>query len=160
MAVIYFREVQRPWAWVLLLLALTMPAVVMVLAVHRAFGHQMTSDRALYFICGSSALLALWFSLAKLIVEVRDVELSIRFLLLWPERIIRWNEIRQATAITFDSSGLGVRWGACGTTYRVLGSSGVRVDLRNGQTVFVGSRRAYELATAIAERTLARDAGS
>lgn len=75
MAVIYFREVQRPWAWVLLLLALTMPAVVMVLAVHRAFGHQMTSDRPLYFICGSSALLALWFSLAKLIVEVREVEL-------------------------------------------------------------------------------------
>ena len=106
---IYFREVQRPWAWVLLLLALAMPAVVMVLAVHRAFGHQVTSDRALISSAVPTALLAIWFSLAKLIVEVREVELSIRFLLLWPERIIRWNEIRQATAITFDSSGLSMR---------------------------------------------------
>lgn len=152
LAVIYFREVQRPWLWVLLLLALAAPAIVLVASVHRALPHQPTSDRTMLAVCGSIALLVIWFSFANLIVEVRETELSIRFFLLWPERIIRWNEIRQANTITFATSGLGVRWGTGGTVYRVFGNSGVQIDLRNGETVFVGSQRAYELADAITER--------
>jgi hypothetical protein len=71
-AVIYFREVQRPWPWVLLLFALATPAIVVAVSLHRAVAHQGTSDRILYLVCGPTALLALWFSLACLIVEVRE----------------------------------------------------------------------------------------
>jgi hypothetical protein len=59
--------------------------------------------------------------------------------------------------MTFESSGLGVRWNPEGLVYRVSGSSGVRIDLRNGQTVLVGSQRAFELAQSIAERVAAHD---
>jgi hypothetical protein len=40
-------------------------------------------------VWGSTALVLIWFSLSSLIVEVRETELSIRFFLLWPERIMR-----------------------------------------------------------------------
>lgn len=150
--VIYFREVQRPWLWVLLLLALAAPAIVLVVSMQRALPHSQTADRTVYLICAPIVMLTVWFSFARLVIEVRDDALSIRFFLLWPERTISWKEIREAKTITFKTSGLGVRFGAAGTVYRVFGNSGIRIDLRNGQTIFVGSQRVYELAGAIAER--------
>jgi hypothetical protein len=36
--------------------------------------------------------------------------------------------------------------------YTVMGNRGVRIELRDGNELIVGSRRAYELADAIAER--------
>ena len=86
---VYFREVQRPWVWVLLLPALATPAIVLATSVNRAFGSHGASDRVLCVVWGSTALVLIWFSLSSLIVEVRETELSIRFFLLWPERIMR-----------------------------------------------------------------------
>ena len=110
---VYFREVQRLWIWVL-------PAV--------------------------------WFSLGKLVAEGRETTLSIRFHLLWPERLIPWSEIRGAEAVTYFSGRRGVRWGARGVTYSVSGSRGVRIELAGGGSVLVGSQRADELADAIGQR--------
>ena len=149
---VYFREVQRPWVWVLLLLAPAIPTIVLVASLQRAFGHYGPSDRVVYLVSGLPALLAPWFSLTSLTTEVRDTELSIRFFLLWPERSVEFSQIREVKAVTMPTSSLGVRWSVKGIVYRVFGNVGVRIDLKNGQTVFVGSQRAYELADAITER--------
>lgn len=156
---VFFREVQRTWVWVLLLLALSTPSIVLLTSLHRAVGRLGPSDRVLYLVGGLQVLLALWFSMARLIVEVRETELSIRFFLLWPERIIKFKQIREAKMGTSPSSSLGVRWSANGIVYRVFGKLGVSIELRTGETVFVGSQRASELADAITERLASSLAG-
>jgi len=150
---VYFREVQRLWIWVLLLLALSVPVFAVVTALPRNLGTQPGPRRLPYVILAVPVLLAVWLSLGSLVTEVRETELSIHFHWLWAERLISWSEIRSAEAVTYFSSGWGVRWGSDGMTYNVTGNQGVRIELTGGEVVIVGSQRAYELATAIAERT-------
>ena len=120
-------------------------------------GHNAAS-RGIYFALGIVALLTLWFSLAKLVTEVRETALLIRFFLHAPERTVAWHEIRRAEAVTYSTwyGGWGVRWGPRGMAYTVMGNRGVRVELRNGKELVVGSQRAYELADAINERIALR----
>ena len=152
---IYFREVQRLWSWLLLLLALAIPVVVIANGLHHAFGDRLAHNNVLYVAVGPLALLGAWFLLGKLVTEVRESVLSIRFFLLWPEQVIPWKEIRRAEAVTYspmEYGGWGVRWGAEGRAYSVSGNRGVRLQLAAGGTLLVGSQRAYELAQAITER--------
>jgi hypothetical protein len=53
-----------------------------------------------YALWGAPLLLAIWFSLGRLVTEVRESGLSIHFQLLWAERMIPWSEIRRAEAVT------------------------------------------------------------
>ena len=152
---VYFREVQRLWSWLLVLLAIALPVGILANALHRALGSRLAHKNALYLACGSLALLAVWFFLARLITEVRETALSIRFFLLWSEEIVPWSEIRQAEAVTYrplEYGGWGVRWGADGRAYSVSGNRGVRLRLASGVHLLVGSQRAGELAQAIIER--------
>lgn len=99
---------------------------------------------------------SIWFSQVKLITEVREDVLSIRFFLLWPAREIPWSEIARAEAVTYrpirDYGGWGVRWGMAGMAYNVSGNRGVSIQLRSGANLLAGSQRAEELAQAIAVR--------
>lgn len=149
---VYFREVQRLWIWVLLVVALSVPVAAVVTALPQNLGNRPGPYRLPYLLLGLPGLLAVWFSLGGLITEVRETELSIHFHLLWSERVISWSEIRSAEAVTYFSRGWGVRWGAGGMTYNVSGDRGVRIELTGGETVIVGSERADELAAAIGER--------
>ena len=150
MEMVYFREVQRLWAWVLLLVALSVPIVAVVTALPQNSGNH-PGPRPYVFL-GVPGLLAVWFSLGSLVTEVRERELSIHFHWLWPERLISWSQIRSAEAETYFSGGWGVRWRADGMTYNVSGNRSVRIELTGGETVIVGSQRAGELAAAIGER--------
>jgi hypothetical protein len=153
--VVYFREVQRLWVWVLFLVALAAPAVILIWAMRRALPGHAVPDRTLYLVCGPVAFLAFWFLLGRLITEVRDNALSIRFFLLWPERIIPWEDIRRVEVVAYDATsygGWGVRWGAGGMAYTVSGGQVVRIQLKTGKEVLLGSQQPYELARAIADR--------
>jgi hypothetical protein len=111
---IYFREVQRLWIWLMLLLLLATPVIILTTALHRVPANHPISDRVLYVVYGPLALVAILFSLGRLITEVGETALSIRFFPLWPERAIRWDEIRRVEATTYTPSaygGWGVRLG-------------------------------------------------
>ena len=139
----------------LLVLAPAAPVVVLMVAMRRTLPGHAASDRSLYLVCVPIALIAVWFWLGRLITEVRDTALSIRFFLLWPERTIPWTEIRRVEAVTYGATGYGgwgVRWRADGIAYTVWGDQGVRIDLKTGRHVILGSQQPYELASAIAER--------
>jgi hypothetical protein len=152
---IYFREVQRLWTWVLLLLVLAVPIAAIARSLPHFSGHA-PPERVIYLVCAPLALMVLWFSLGRMVTEVRETGLSIHFHLLWPERLIPWTAIRGAEATTYFATGWGVRFGAQGMTYNVSGNRGVRIDLGDGESVQVGSQRASELADAIAQRLAAR----
>ncbi len=158
---VLFREVQRftqSWMWIVILLALSGTFVAVYQAQNsRAIRNAPGAGPAITIMSLISLGVVGWISQAKLITEVRSDALSIRFFLLWPERVIPWNEIQSAEPVTYspilDYGGWGVRFGRNGRAYNVKGSRGVQLVLSSGNRILVGSQQADELAGAIWERT-------
>jgi hypothetical protein len=154
-----FREEQRfPWVWAIpLFAAIPLYGLYQQTVLHRPFGNHPAPDSVLWVTLGFILALGIWLTRARLITEVREDVLSVRFFLLWPGREIPWSEIARAEAVTYrpirDYGGWGVRRGAAGMAYNVSGKRGVSIHLRNGENLLVGSQRAEELAQAIAVRT-------
>jgi len=97
-----------------------------------------------------------WFLYLKLVTEVRDDVLELRFRGMLVDRVIPLSEIAEHEARRYrpigDFAGWGIRWSLFGKgmAYNVSGDRGVQLVLRNGSRVLVGSQRADELAAAIA----------
>jgi hypothetical protein len=159
---VYFREVQpiRQW-WISLLLAV--PLVFLSNGFYqqavlgRPWGNRPMSTPAFAVLLGAFALFVVWLHLVRLVTEVRDDELVIRYAGLWPTRRITFPEIVSAQDVTYspilDYGGWGVRWGWDGSrVYNAKGNKGVKLVFRYGKPVVVGSQRSRELAEAIHAR--------
>jgi|SRR5579871_1042093 len=158
---VLFREVQRftqAWLWIVILLSLSGAFVAIYEAQNsRAIRNAPGAGPAITILSVISAAVVGWISQAKLITEVRSDALSVRFFLLWPERLIPWNEIQSAEPVTYNPlleyGGWGVRFGRNGRAYNVKGSRGVQLVLTNGKRILVGSEQPEALARSIWERT-------
>jgi len=159
-----FREEQKfPWYWTAVT---SIPAVVIAYAIYRQqwmgrpIGDQPIAGTLLWPALAVTGSVVVWFMRMRLITEVRPDALSIRFVSLWPERLIEWAQIRTAKAVTYrpilDYGGWGVRWGeragVRGIVFNVRGNRGVRIDLSNGERVMLGSQVPDQLMQAITER--------
>ncbi len=71
-------------------------------------------------------------------------------------RLIPFDEIERSEAVDYQPlrqyGGWGLRGLGSNRAYNVSGSQGVRLQLRNGDVVMIGSQRAAELALAIDAR--------
>jgi hypothetical protein len=157
----YFREVQRfrqPWLRAVLIL----PALPMLYGAYRQFilgrpwGNRPSPDAVLAILIVAYILFVAWFLSLKLVTEVRDQELYLKFVRLWPAERIPLAQIRRAAAVTYrpmrDYGGWGVRMGRKGMAYNVSGNRGVELELMDDRRLLIGSQRAEELARAIQER--------
>ena len=164
----YFREAQKfqqPWIWTLLMV-MTLAAVVCFgygmikqLGFGQPWGDRPMSDTALaivgplviFFTMGITYL----FDKLKLIVEVRDDGLYIRFFPL-SRQIIRYENIEKSYVRTYrplkEYGGWGIRYGRKGKAYNVSGNRGVQLKLSGGKRLLLGSQQPEKLADAIAER--------
>jgi hypothetical protein len=158
---VHFREEQRfRQLWLVALLILpsvpTFYGAYQQLGIGRPFGNKPMPDAGLVLFLAGYLLFLIWFLSLKLVTEVRDDELYVKFVRLWRARRIPLDQIRSAHAVTyrplFDFGGWGIRCGRNGMAYNVSGDRGVQLELANGNKVLVGSQRAEELARAIDER--------
>jgi hypothetical protein len=154
---VHFREEQRfQWFWTA---AMLVPAIIIGYGLYRQvwLGRPVGPGILLWPAFAVAVVVAVWISQMKLVSEVRDDVLSIRFLRLWPDRVVPWNQVARAEVFTYrpirDYGGWGVRWSARGTVFHARGNRGVRMELVSGERVLVGSQRPEELARAIWERT-------
>ena len=152
-----FREEQRfEWFWTAMF---CVPALMAAYGLYRqAWLNQPFIAGALLWPASAVAVVvAVWFLRLKLVTAVRDDGLFICFVWLWPERTIPWDQIRSVATRSYrpirDFGGWGVRWAAQGIVYHARGKRGARLVLASGERVLIGSQRADELASAIAERT-------
>jgi hypothetical protein len=156
---IRFREVQRPAWWAYAAIA---PAAVALagafawrFALGRPLGDGSLPDWALALIVALGAVaIPLVTAFMRLVVEVEAPVLRIR---LWPfpARTIPLSEIAEAKAETYrplrEFGGWGLRFARGGKrAYSMRGNRGVRLRLRDGRVVMVGSQRAEELEAALA----------
>ncbi len=81
-----------------------------------AVTHGPMSNRVLLVVIGSVAAIAALFTQVKLITEVREEGLSIRFFLLWKQRVIPWHSIESVEAVMYNPvqefGGWDVQWAA------------------------------------------------
>ena len=133
-------------------LILTLLAIWQVGLGH-AFGKQPMSNGRIIGWAIFLWLIYLRLVTVRLVTEVRAAELSISMRGLWRSRKIPAADIKSAQVITFDAArdfgGSGIRPTRQGTAYLAGGNEGVRLELRRGSSVIVGSQRARELADAV-----------
>src|SRR6266568_8580961 len=105
-------------------------------------------------------LVAALISLSHLDIDVTDSGVSIAFRHLWPTRRIAFGDIVGLEVKHYrpliDYGGWGVRLGPAGWAYTTGGDVGVKLRLRKGLPVLIGSRHPHELEAAIRAR-LGRD---
>jgi hypothetical protein len=150
-----FTEVQkfRQPLLLLLLAAVAAPFWYLVVA-HFLFGAavEAAGDLAVAWLI-AGVLIPGFLLAARLKTEVSGRGLRLRFPP-FVNREIPFREIRRVEARTYrplrEYGGWGIRWGGRGKrAYNVSGNRGVEVELSDGRTVMVGSRRADELAEAL-----------
>ena len=150
-----FTEVQRFRQPLLLaVLALVAGPFWYLVVAHFVFGATVEGATALvvFWLFAGVLVPALLLAL-RLTTEVADDELRLRFPP-FVDREIPFTEIRGVQPRTYrplrEFGGWGIRWGGRGRmAYNVSGNEGVEVELDDGRTVVVGSRRSNELAEAL-----------
>jgi hypothetical protein len=95
---------------------------------------------------------AVYFRLltVRLVTEVRDAELVVRFRGLWRAKHVPLREVKSAETITFDPlrdyGGYGIRTTRQGKAYIAKGTQGVRLKLADGSMLVIGSQKPNDLA--------------
>ena len=134
------------------LLVLAMLFVVFVTTVAVVFSRP--NDALLLAIAPAIVVLvAALISLSHLDVDVTDSGVSIAFRHLWPTRRIAFADIVGLEVKRYrpliDYGGWGVRLGPAGWAYTTGGDVGVKMRLRKGLPVLIGTRHPSELEAAI-----------
>lgn len=156
-----FHEEQRfrqPWVWVLVLgiAAVQWWGWVQQIVLGQPFGSNPGPDWMMWlFLVLFGAGLPLFFAVLRLVVEVRDDGVWLRYIPL-TRRIITFDQIERCEPLEYQPlrqyGGWGIRGLGSNRAYNVSGSQGVRLHLRNGDMVLIGSQRSQELALAIDTR--------
>lgn len=159
---ITFHEEQRfrqPWVWALILgvAALQWWGWIQQILLGRPYGDNPGPDWLVWLLWAFIGIgLPLFFALLRLEVEVREDGVWLRFFPL-TRRLIRFDEIEHCEAVDYQPvrkyGGWGLRGLGSDRAYNVSGSQGVRLHLRNGDVVLIGSQRAADLALAIEARS-------
>jgi hypothetical protein len=154
-----FRETQylRAWWYIILIASITvLPwwGAVTQLVMGEPWGNNPASDEfMIIFLVIFGVFFPLFLFYIHLVVEVSDaVYIRFRPFMIRP-RIIRAQDIVTHRAEEYDPLGEYGGWGIKGFSsnraYNVSGRKGVRIVLKDGRMVMIGSQRAEELSTAI-----------
>ncbi len=155
---ISFHEEQRfrqVWIWVLILgiAAIQWWGWVQQILLGQPFGDNPGPDWMVWVFWALFGIgLPLFFVYLRLVIDVRDDGVWLRFAPL-TRRMIPFAEIDRCEAMDYQPlrqyGGWGVRGLGSNRAYNVSGSQGVRLHLRSGDIVVIGSQRPQDLALAI-----------
>ncbi len=157
---VIFREVQRFdqfWIWALVLLPVLMAwhGAIEQLVYGRPYGNNPASDEGMLIIwLLFGILLPLFIFSIKLIVEVRDSGIYVKF---FPIHLSfkhhPLEDIVSYDVITYrplrDYGGWGIRYGSKGKAYNISGNRGLMLEFRNGKHLLLGSQDPDSLKQAI-----------
>lgn len=160
MTFIETQKFNQPWLWILLIISALVPIAIFgavyyqQIILGRQFGDHPTSDTGL--IAGSVVvvfftlgMLFLFWSI-KLMTLIDRSGVSFRFFPFQMKyRTIRWEEIEKYEVIKYrpiaDYGGWGLRYGKGGKAYNVSGDRGLKLCLRSGKNLMIGTQKEEEL---------------
>ena len=147
-----FEEVQAmPRAWTLLSI---LPGILLMFgALREGVAEGFVPLPLVLLAVATTLILGLWFRRIRLITEVDDDRITLRYRGLMKTRTVPMSTIRSARARTYrpllEYGGWGIKFGPRGWVYNVSGKEGVQLELDDARPLLIGSRRAEELAEAI-----------
>jgi hypothetical protein len=156
-----FEEIQAmPKAWTLLSI---LPGLLLMFGALREGVAEGVVPLPLVLLAVALTLIfGLWFRRLRLITEVDDNTVTLRYQGLFKTRTVPIPTVRSARARTYrpllEYGGWGIKFGLKGWVYNVSGKEGVQLELDGARPLMVGSRRAEELAEAITSSP--RDTGT
>jgi hypothetical protein len=145
-----YREVQRftlKWAWTLILAVALFIwyAFVQQVILGKPVGSKPATDQAMWILwAGFGIGLPVFFHSLKLVVELREKELYLRFFP-FPARTVPYQNLKNCQAVEFsplrDYGGYGLRWSpGKGWAYLIGSKRGVRLELSDGEKLLIGSQ--------------------
>lgn len=154
----FFQETQRPPVQVMAVLAVAgLVAAGWGIWLSVRLGHFVWRP----FLGPAVALLAIAMLRMTTTVEAQHIRVVV---FPFPRKTFRFGDIDRAEPVTYRPllhyGGWGWRWGKGGMAYTMRGNRGVRIHLRNGKTVLVGSQRPEELVAAIEAARQGRPSGA
>ncbi len=170
-----FEEQQRfRQTWLMLLLvfvfggtnALLLWGCYVQLVQGRLWGDTPMGDTGLIVVTAvmlvAGVAISVWFYLMCLETRVFPDRLAVRFRGLLIDRELFWHDIEAFEAVSYrpilEFGGWGVRGFGANRAYNISGNRGVRLHLKGGKRLLLGSQRADALEQAIA-RASAREPG-
>jgi hypothetical protein len=150
-----FEEQQRFrqwWLWAPILLLALMPLWIALPPLSRLPRHGSETIGWMAYAIGVGSSVGI-LGLARLTVRVTPRELHIRFFPFFVDRHIAIPEVAKFFIRTYNPllAGYGIHISSYGWVYNVSGREGVQVELVGRKRLLIGSRRAQELAAALAQ---------
>jgi hypothetical protein len=154
------QKFRQAWLWILIIISALVPIAIFGAGFYRQiiqgqpFGNHPASDTGL--IIGSALVvvftvsLLLLFGTIKLTTMIDNKGISYRFFPFHLQyRTIRWEEIEKYEVIQYnplaDYGGWGIRYGKGGKAYNVSGDRGLKLYLRSGRNLMIGTQREEEM---------------
>ena len=158
--IVSYHEVQRFgqwWLWIVVLgiAALQWYSFIEQIVLGRPFGDNPAPDWLLIPLVLLFGIGLPWlFAASRLVTVVRPEALYVQ---LFPFHlkpvVIRWDSIAACSGGKYnpilDYGGWGIRLGRDGRAYNVSGNLGVKLELKQGRSLLIGTRHPVELAAAI-----------
>jgi len=105
----------------------------------------LVADVGAFAIC---LVLSWWVLSARLVTEVRETGLHLRFHRMFLSRFIPYEQIQHCEARAYPPVWKYAGWGH-DALYNVRGNRGVQLELADSKRLLIGSQRADELAAAV-----------
>jgi hypothetical protein len=149
---VIFREVQRfsqvwIWALVLLVAGIAWFGFIRQIIFKQQFGNNPAPDSVMIIIWILFGMgLPAFFHSLKLITEVRENGLYIKFFLLHRRfQKFDFHNLNSYEVTTYsplkEYGGWGIRYGTKGKAYNVKGNKGLLLNLKNGSNTLIGSQK-------------------
>ncbi|MCK8490226.1 hypothetical protein M0L20_00100 [Spirosoma sp. RP8] len=91
------------------------------------------------------ALVVALFALWRLDTRYDETGIHYRVWPLMAWRTIRWNDVQEATLVTYRFVGYGIRWNFGEWVYNVAGNNGLRIRTTTNKRVLIGTQQPDEL---------------
>lgn len=154
-----FTETQsfRRWIFVLVPIhVLFLVGIYQQVLMNKPFGDNPMPNAGLFIAEGGMILMTLFFYSLKLETIVDDKGISVRFLPIYRSyRIYQWSDISKAYVREYspimEYGGWGFRSSLKGNgkAWNVSGSSGLHIELNNGQMFLIGTQKPEELSAVL-----------
>jgi len=131
------------------------PLAILVVACRQIFWHKAwtsppLSNGGLIFLTLLLSAVYLRLNTVRMVTEVLQGEVVVRFRGIWKKRRVPAESIRSVATIEYDPTvdfgGYGIRSGRGGLAYIARGNRAVQLELIDGERLFIGSQKPDELA--------------
>lgn len=149
-----FKETQKfnqAWVWIIAIVPIVMVLAEFSIIIYKQEKIEITDLVVFPIVIAILVLMLIWLKLIRLETFISKEFISFHYkgLMLKP-KVIYWNEILSSEVIKYDPlweyGGWGIKYSfKRGWCYNVAGDNGLRIQLKSGKSILLGTQQPDEL---------------